>query len=100
VTDPKSYDLDEIRPAVEDELYSRLEAELSAKDREAIKTALAKMGARSFSRGMAVQAQATNEVLAKLAAEHPDYTLSSVDPEFPDFGKEIDFWAEQYGDQS
>jgi hypothetical protein len=96
VIEPLSYDLNEILPAIEEELYSRLDANLSVKDRLAVKTALAKMGARSLSRGMALQASQTSEVIA----DSPSQTISSVEVESPDFGNELDLWAEQYGEMA
>jgi hypothetical protein len=43
---------------------------------------------------MAAEATAVNNILAG----DPTNPLERIDVEFPDFGAELDLWAEQYGD--
>jgi hypothetical protein len=84
------YDDNQILDPLEEELDSRLERQPSAKDRLAIRTALAKAVARGHARGMALLAQQVDEQLKQ------GNLTSSLEVEFPEFGAEVDLWAEEY----
>jgi hypothetical protein len=92
----RSYDLYEILPQIEEELDARLGTKPSPKDRLAIRAALVKAAVRGFQRGMAVEAAAVTELLESDLSN----ALERVDTEFPDFGAEVDLWAEEYPDSS
>jgi hypothetical protein len=86
------YDIGEVLGPLEEELNSRLEQRLSDKDALAVKAALAKAIARGHARGMALAAAQTNELLAR-----GDVDIVSTEVTSPDFGAELDLWAEKYG---
>lgn len=87
---PRRYDGTQILEPLQKELDSRLERQPSAKDRLAIRAALAKAVARGQAQGMALLAQQVDEQL-----KQGDIT-TSLDVQFPDLGAEVDLWAEEY----
>jgi hypothetical protein len=89
---PIQDDGDELLDALLEELDSRLERQPSAKDRLAIRTALAKAIRRGHAQGLALVARRINEQL-----EQGD-VANSPEVKLPDLGAEVDLWTEEYAE--
>jgi hypothetical protein len=74
---PQSYDIGELLPAVQDELYTRLDATLSEKDRTAVRSALAMIASRAVARGRWMQVESFKVIRGQYPAPRSGNSTSS-----------------------